>query len=174
VISDADPAGPYASLSEIKIPPIRMGEASLTGTGLGVVFDGGWNSIGVESGGMVTGTIDGALGAVNTLIAKVKNTGAAGAEGVRASFRLANFGIGSPDYNDWVLIDTHPATPPVAGRRTRRTGRRSRPVVQAFKANWKINAADIAAYTGHGNDQCPGPSSTDKNAVLRRAAIAGT
>lgn len=95
MISDADsPNGAYASLNDIMIPAGRMGQAVL-GAGMGVYFDGGWNSIGVLSGGTVTGSIDATLNTVNTLVAKLKNYSTTDdALGVNATFRLADFGIG--------------------------------------------------------------------------------
>ena len=157
VISDSDPHGPYASLGDIMIPPSKMGEAVLGSGGEGVYFDGGWDSIGVESGGVVTGSVDATLNTVNTLVAKLKNDSTTvDALGVNATFRIADFGIGPGGNADWAKID--PIASGTAGpNNTNPTARVTVPknnVATKLSMDWKIDTGVRTTFFGHGSDQC--------------------
>ncbi|MBX3628684.1 MAG: hypothetical protein KF908_02000, partial [Nitrosomonas sp.] len=158
IISDGDPNGPYASLNDIMIPASRMGQAIL-GVGTGVYFDGGWNSIGVLSGGAVTGTIDATSNTVNTLVAKLKNDSTTDdALGVRATFRLADFGIGpNPNANgSWGKIDpVASATPgPDNSNPTNRVTVSKNNGTTQLQMDWRIDQDVRGKYEFHGSDQC--------------------
>jgi hypothetical protein len=172
IISDSDIDGPYASLNDIMIPANRMGQAVL-GAGTGVYFDGGWNSIGVLSGGTVTGTIDATLNKVNTLVAKLKNDSMTDdALGVNATFRLADFGIGpNPNINgSWGKIDPIASFTPGPNNKNptdRVTVPKNNGTVQ-LQMDWKIDQSVRDKYQFHGNDQCLLVElDSDQNAAFR-------
>ncbi len=153
VITDAD-GGPFASISDIKIPPARMGKVMLTGTGTGVRFDGGWSSIGVGDESLGSHTIDATTGVINSFYARLTNDGAA-APGVRAEFRVADFGIASGRPADWTRIDPRASGTNPGPNNTNPTPRTDIPAGGAatLRMNWQLSSADQTKYTGH-THQC--------------------
>ncbi|AEJ00882.1 hypothetical protein Nit79A3_1019 [Nitrosomonas sp. Is79A3] len=175
VISDNDPDGPYQSLNDIMIPAARMGQGIL-GAGTGVYFDGGWNSIGVLSGGVVTGTIDATLNTVNTLVAKLKNDSTTDdALRVNATFRLADFGIGpNPNANgSWGKIDPAASATPGPNNKNptdRVTVLKNNGTTQ-LQMDWKIDQGVRDKYEFHGGDQCLLVElDSDQNAAFRESS----
>lgn len=156
IVDDHDPHGPYATAADVVIPATVMGEAALGPGGEGVYFDGGWNSIGVLSGGTVTGTLDGTLNAVNTLVANLKNDAANDASGVNATFRIANFGIGPGGNADWEKIDPSLSStpPPNNSNPTPRVTIPAGNMSRQLTMKWKIDSTVRQKYLGHGDDQC--------------------
>ena len=144
----SDPAsGPLPTLKDYEVPASWLGKAHLGSSAScrGVKFANGNNSIGRVLGGALVGTISSQTTVTNTLRAQVVNDGATPANGVQATFRLANWGIGPADVNLWskvradaVANNGNPSVPPAnlaAGGGTANLDMR-----------WTLNAAESASY----------------------------
>lgn len=113
-----DPAmGPSIDLATFEIPPSWLGEAIMGpgGSCQGVRFQNGSQGIGIKtapSPAPLITTINGALGATNVFTARVVNDGAGPAPGVKARFRIANWGVIGDADAPW---DDVPAKPPSSG-----------------------------------------------------------
>ncbi|MET7636353.1 ubiquitin-activating E1 FCCH domain-containing protein [Streptomyces sp. NPDC005078] len=112
-----------------------------------------WTSIGVRQAGSGTpgNQIDGTPGATNTLVALIQNdgTGPGGdAPGITAEFRLANWGLGSPDFAAWNKIATTPGPNPTAAKDVPHGT-----VSLELSTDWVLTAAQRAQYKGH-EHQC--------------------
>ncbi|MFE2879318.1 hypothetical protein ACFXG6_25445 [Streptomyces roseus] len=150
----------------VLVDPAWYGEAVIpaytcpTGTDVcrGVKFVAGpsgdaWTSIGVrQAGSGAPGSqIDGSPGATNTLVALVQNdsTGPGGdAPRVTAEFRLANWGLGSPDFAAWNKIATAPGPNPTTAKDVPH-GTTS----LELSTDWVLTAAQRAQYKNH-EHQC--------------------
>jgi hypothetical protein len=127
----------------------------------GVKFQSGAGSIGVLSGGAISGTLDMAVGVNNTLVARLVNT-ADLATSVEATFRLAEFGVpGTADNSNaaWFTISDSPGldnvgenpTDPVALTATASGGT---PVPNDATLSWTISQHDHDTYKSLWDDQC--------------------
>jgi hypothetical protein len=162
-----DPANPAANLltdagmggeqleQDWDVPSaMTLGHAKLGGAASqGVKFQGGSSGIGVLSGGTVIGTLDmSSVGASNQLVAKLLNDHPANpATGVKATFRIANFGLG-PYGNaaQWAPTpNLQPGNNPAVAPNMAAGGGTAQAVSQ-----WNASSADVTRYSGIWNDQC--------------------
>ena len=135
-----------AALSLAEIPLSWLSEAFLGSAAAGcsgvagVKFQNGGSSIGVLAGGAITSGIHRTN--ANTFIARVVNTATTAADGVAASFRIANWGIG-PGYNNrWNIIPATGGTSnPTAGATIPSGGA---PVDLTMQ--WQLNSAEQGLY----------------------------
>jgi hypothetical protein len=165
-------AGAYASLDQIPIDQTLLGQASISLSTSGVMFDDSGpngaffvNVTGPD--GPLTGTTMDKSGRDNNLLnAVVKNTGSATAQAVTAAFQIAGFGIhgGSPYQGNWALITPDPAATTAAPPATNPSnanptqGQNVTAGDTFFNLNWQLESApsspDQVNYGSLGSDQC--------------------
>jgi hypothetical protein len=121
--AELDDGGGLFDLAQLPIEPSKLGQAHVGPASAcsgvrGVSFDGGWASIGARPPG--SGAVPGShiQPGANEFVARLRNTGGTVADGVRAEFRIANWGIGPGDSPLWnklgVASPHHNPTAPVS------------------------------------------------------------
>jgi hypothetical protein len=165
-------ADPLDNYEEDWDPPILgrglMVTSQAANTAKGVKFQAGASSIGVLNGSAIGTTLDMAVNAQNTLVARLVNTanpdpaGATDAD-VEATFRLAEFGIPGPGYSNgnanaaWQVISDTPGLDNVGPNPTNAvhlpaTGTTPAPTDATLA--WKISQEDHNTYQALWDDQC--------------------
>lgn len=162
---DGMTAGGTGAIGFREIPPAWLGEAvfdpAIACTGVG--FENGPSGIGIRDpatpSNPLSSNIDAAPTAVNTFTARLVNTGTSSAPGVRAEFRIANWGIGGGP-GTWGPIPL--PTPPAANSNP--TARQSIPNTGTFDltANWTLTAGQRAQYCDRNiTPVCPAGTTLD-------------
>jgi hypothetical protein len=165
-----DPSNPSANLltdslmggeqfqQDWDVSPLTLGHASILAPGAsnparGVKFQGGYQGIGVLSGGAIGGTLDmHVAGANNQLVARLINDHPVNAApaGITAEFRIADFGLG-PYGNNALWRKTPSTTNPAASGSAIPTGGLSSVDVTS---QWTASGSDVTRYQGIWSDQC--------------------
>lgn len=133
------------ALEQAEIPLAWLAEAFLGNVAgcsgvVGVKFDNGASSIGVLSGGVIGQEIQ--KTSANTFVARVKNTSTTDAQGVSASFRIANWGVGPGSNAKWNVIPSTAGTSnPTAGMLVPQGG-----ATRDLTMQWALSAAEQNLY----------------------------
>jgi hypothetical protein len=129
--------------------PGKMTPPPATNPCSGVKFVGGALGVGIRrpNNNQLSSVIDLSPGATNTLTARIMNDSAnasGDAPRVTAEFRLANWGITSPDFAGWAQITTQPGSNPTAPSNVPH-GTSSLDLATP----WELSGAQITQYTPH-------------------------
>jgi hypothetical protein len=138
-------------LDTFEIPNSYVGEAFIGNNSAcrGVRFERGSNGIGVRNAANPTGpllyNIDGTLNATNTFVARILNDGTGTATGVKATFRIANWGIIGEDTAPWDLVPAQPGSATNTNP-TQAVNIGTGSTATELTVGWKINSADRSSF----------------------------
>lgn len=160
------PSGPLPAFKDYEIQPEWLGEAVLGGSPgcRGVKFQGGYYGIGVRNSSNPTGPLSFAIDAnsANTFVARLVNDGGAPAPGVRAEFRIANWGIGGAAPGVWDKITA-------TGGTINPTARIPIPIGATpteLTMDWTLSPTEKARYCDSSVRNCPAGSLSAHQCIL--------